>query len=129
MSRALLGGRLGLSAGAARVWWPGLTLDSAPSEHPLVSLIDYEDKPNMLAEFERAFDLSRPAVRQEINLIEDARALLSHELATETEKTRALKTQLNKVIARAEAAEARNADLTQQLKRRAVSADRGQDEH
>lgn len=126
--RELLGGDLGLPVGAARVWWPGLLLRSDPRDHPLVSRIDDEDEPEMLAEFARQFHLSRPVVRQEINLIEDARALLDYELATEKQHTRDLKIQLHNAIARAESAEARITTVTRQLEQLTESADRGQDE-
>lgn len=31
-----LGPRLGLGAGASRIWWPGLSTSSRPSDHPLI---------------------------------------------------------------------------------------------
>jgi len=101
----LLGRRLALPAGAARVWWPGLTLRSDPFEHPLLFPLDDERELDLLAEFARRFELSRPLVRREIRLIEDARALLEHELAKEREQGRNLKVARHEALTRAEAAE------------------------
>jgi hypothetical protein len=101
-----LGRGLALLPGAVRVWWPGLTVGSDPADHPLVMRIDDEDDAEMLAEFRRRFDLSRPAIRREIREIEDLRALLERELRQERRKNGNLKIELRKMRARAEAAEA-----------------------
>jgi hypothetical protein len=74
-----LGQRLALTAGGVRVWWPGLVLRGDPGEHPLVLALDGEPQADVLAEFERQFNLSRPTVRGEIRLIEDARRLAEYE--------------------------------------------------
>ncbi len=64
--QGMLGRRLALPAGSVRVWWPGLTAPSDPTAHPLVLALDCESQSDMLAEFARLFDLSRPVVRREI---------------------------------------------------------------
>jgi hypothetical protein len=89
--QGMLGQRLALSAGGARVWWPGLSVRSDPGEHPLVLALDGESRADTLAEFARQFDLNRPVVRAEIRLIEDARRLAEHELSQALEENRALK--------------------------------------
>ncbi len=73
------GRRLSPAAGAARIWWPGFNLGSDPGEHPLVQRLEGESDESALEEFARCFDLSRPRVRREIELIEDARALAERE--------------------------------------------------
>lgn len=105
----LLGRELALPAGAARVWWPGMTARSDPRDHPLVSRLDDEAEADMLAEFARQFDLSRPLVRVEIKLIEDARGLLEHELAQAREENRNLNIERHEALARAQTAETREA--------------------
>jgi hypothetical protein len=103
--REVLGRRLALPAGAARIWWPGLRGDSDPGEHPLVlSLADEPERP-MLAEFARQFHLSHPLVRREIELIEDLRALAEHELAQAREQNRSMKIERHEALTRAAAAE------------------------
>jgi hypothetical protein len=121
--RELLGGRLFLPAGAARVWWPGLSLHSDPRDHPLVSRADDEEDPEMLAELARSFDLSRPAVRKEIKEIEELHAMLEHELAEERRQHRDLKIERSRALQRAETAEALVAALTEQLEQLIRPAD------
>jgi hypothetical protein len=77
----VLGAKFALPPGAVRVWWPGLLGGSDPGEHPLVLQLDPEPAWGMLGEFARHFDLSRPFVRYEIRLIEDARKAAERELA------------------------------------------------
>ena len=74
-----LGQRLALTVGGVRVWWPGLARRCDPGEHPLVLALDGEPREAVLAEFEREFNLSRPSVRGEFRLIEDARGLAERE--------------------------------------------------
>jgi hypothetical protein len=76
-----LGRALGVAPGMARVFWPGLSCRSDPSDHPLVPVLDGESQDGALAELVRQFNLSRPDVRQEIRLIEDARSVLQDQLA------------------------------------------------
>jgi hypothetical protein len=103
----LLGHELALSADSARIWWPGLAVGSDPGDHPLVVYLDGEPDSSMLEEFARQFDLSRPLVRREIKLIEDARALAEHELAHAREENRNMKIERHDALSRAELAEAR----------------------
>jgi hypothetical protein len=78
--RAVFGHALALSRGAVRIFWPGLSIRSDPADHPLVPILDGEGEGEALGEFARQFDLSRPRVRSEIKLIEDARSVLQSEL-------------------------------------------------
>jgi hypothetical protein len=126
--RGLLGGGLFLAAGGARVWWPGMTLRSDPRDHPFVSRIDDEQEPEMLAQIARSFDLSRPAVRREITVIEELRAMLEHELAEERRENRDLELERQQALQRAETAEALITVLTGQLEQQIASAERGPDE-
>jgi len=70
--RELLGSRLRLDGGAARIWWPGASARCDPADHPVVVALDGEDYPDTLAEFAQEFDLSRPHVRSRVRVIEDA---------------------------------------------------------
>jgi hypothetical protein len=126
--RELLGGRLFLPAGAARVWWPGLSLHSDPRDHPLVLRVDDEEDPDILAELARWFDLSRPVVRREIKEIEELRAMREYELAEEQRQNRDLKFERGKALQRAETAEALVVALTEQLEQLIGHTDPGTDE-
>lgn len=77
--RATLGHALAVSRGAARIFWPDLTVESDGSDHPLIPVLEGESEEDALAEFARQFDLSRPKVRREIRLIEDLRSALQDE--------------------------------------------------
>ena len=61
--QGLIGQRLALPAGSARVWWPALARSCDPAAHPLVLALDSGSEARMLEEFARQFDLSRPLVR------------------------------------------------------------------
>jgi hypothetical protein len=88
--RATLGAALALDRGAARVWWPGAGLRCDPADHPLVLALEDEPRATTLEEFALQFDLSRPRVREQIRLIEDARAFVEHELAGAREQSHKL---------------------------------------
>jgi hypothetical protein len=79
--RRTVGPRLALASGMARIFWPELTLQSDPFDHPLVTILDVELTESALAEFAAQFDLSRPHIRREINMLEALRATLSRENA------------------------------------------------
>jgi len=104
--RRALGQALTLPVGAARVWWPGLSVGSDPSEHPLVVELDGEPDQHMLGEFARRFDLSRPRVLEEIRQIEDVRRLAEDELAKARQQNRDLQIERREAHTRAETAEA-----------------------
>jgi hypothetical protein len=112
--RDRLGRRLALVPSAARIWWPGLSTRSDPGDHPLVLQLDGESRSETLAELARQFDLSRPHVRRELKLIEDARALAEHRLAQiveqdqrTAERLRDAHRERHREATRAQAAEAR----------------------
>jgi riboflavin biosynthesis pyrimidine reductase len=73
--------KLGLMPGAARIWWPELSQRSDPHDHPLVLSLEGERRSELLAELARQFDLSRPHIRRELKLSEDARAFAEHQLS------------------------------------------------
>lgn len=114
----VVGSRLRLDRGCARVWWPGASADGDPGDHPTVVALEGEDYLDTLAEFALEFDLSRPVVRERVNLIEDARAFLEHEIARVVEESRRMHERLrdaqiecHEIRMRAEAAEAKLAAL------------------
>jgi hypothetical protein len=139
----LLGSNLALPAGAARIWWPELAFDSDPLEHPVVLQLEDEPEAEMLTEFVRCFELTRPVVRRAIKLIEDSRALLEHELKqarnrqhTTDELLRDTQVERHKQTTRAENAEARltraerERDALRSSTKRAPEKDTGlDDEH
>lgn len=79
--REMIGPRMALDRGAVRIWWPGATRHSRPAEHPSVAPLAGERDGDTLEELARQFDLSRPRVRRHVALIDDARALVEHDLA------------------------------------------------
>ncbi len=116
-----LGRKLALMPGSARIWWPELSTRSDPGDHPLVLALEGESRTDVLAEFARQFDLSRPHVRRELRLIEDARALAEHRLSETiaqdqrtAERLRDAHRERHREATRAQAAEAR---LDEALKR------------
>ncbi len=86
--RELLGARLALGRGAARIWWPGAGARCDPADHPTVLALEDEPRRATLEELARQFELSRPCVRAQIRLIEDARAFLENELTRAREQNR-----------------------------------------
>jgi hypothetical protein len=110
----VLGRQLAPAAGAARIWWPGLSTRSDPEDHPLVLRLEDESDESALEEFVRCFDLSRPRVRREIQLIEDARALAEHERDQAVDRVYEVeelllqaRTECREAVSRAETAEER----------------------
>jgi hypothetical protein len=106
----LLGRVIALPAGGVRVWWPGLSVQSVARDHPFVLAHDCETPASVLEEFAKAFDLSRPRVREEIRVIEGLHRIAERER--------------DEAIRRAEAAEARLRDARPQPQ----DTKRGQDE-
>ena len=101
----VLGRRLALPAAGVRTWWPGLTTRSDPGAHPFVLALDSESQTDMLTEFARQFHLSRPLVREEITLIEGARALAEYELSQAREQNRSMQLERDRALTRAQQAE------------------------
>jgi hypothetical protein len=86
--RQMLGGRLAIDRGMARIWWPGAGARCDATDHPAVLALEDEPYQLTLGEFALRFDLTRPRVRGQIRLIEDARAFLEHELGRAREQNR-----------------------------------------
>ncbi len=86
--RELLGRELAIGPGMARIWWPGAGPGCVAGDHPTVLVLEGEPSEVTLEELALQYDLSRPRVRGEIRLIEDARAFLECELATAREQNR-----------------------------------------
>jgi hypothetical protein len=116
--RKLLGSRLCLDAGSIRVWWPGARLGCDPAWHPHVVGLGDEDHLDTLEHFAHEYHLSRPLVRAHVSVIEDARALLEHEMVRLEdyncrihERLRDVHIECHALRIRAETAEARSAML------------------
>jgi hypothetical protein len=77
----VLGRRLAVPRGSARICWPGFSTRSDPADHPLVQRLDGESDQEILEEFATQFDLSRPRVRRELKASEDLRVVAEYELA------------------------------------------------
>jgi hypothetical protein len=110
--REMLGPRLAIERGVARIWWPGASARCDPADHPAVLALEGEPNWVTLEEFAHQFDLTRPRVRAQIRLIEDTRAFLEHELArarardhTVHERLRDAQIECHRLRTRAEAAE------------------------
>jgi hypothetical protein len=121
--QGMLGHQLALPPGGARIWWPGLSTCGDPAAHPLVLALDSESQADMLAEFARRFELSRPLVRGEIAQIEDARRLAEDELAQAREQSNAFTIERELALTRARQAERDLRDATQRL--RELDGERG----
>lgn len=115
-----LGCALALPAGGVRVWWPGLSVDSNAGDHPVLLALDGEPQAQVLAEFARGFDLSRPRVRGEIRLIEDLRRLAERELSLAWEENRNMKIECHEALIRAEEAETSLRDAKRQLEQKGL---------
>jgi cell division septum initiation protein DivIVA len=113
--QVMLGRRLALPAGSARVWWPGMSTRSDPAAHPLVLALDSESQAHMLAELSRVFHLSLPLVCSEIRLIEDARGLAEHELSQARQQNREITIERDQALTRAQQAERALRAATQRL--------------
>lgn len=118
--REILGPRLRLDTGTLRIWWPGAAVRCDPSDHPVVVGLEDEDYLDTLGEFAHAFDLSRPHVRSQVRMIEDARAFLEHEILRVQEYNRRIHERLrdaqiecHRLRTRAELAEERVVALKQ----------------
>ncbi len=110
--REILGRRLAIDRGVVRTWWPGASARCDPADHPAVLALDGEPSRATLEEFAHEFDLTRPRVRAQIRLIEDARAFLEHELTRAREqdhkvheRLRDAQIECHRLRTRAEAAE------------------------
>jgi hypothetical protein len=111
--REMLGRRLAIDRGVVRIWWPGAGARCDAADHPAVLALEGEPRRVTLEEFAHQFDLTRPRVRAQISLIEDARAFLEHELGRAQEQNRRVHERLrdaqiecHALRTRAEAAEA-----------------------
>jgi hypothetical protein len=116
--RKLLGAALRLDAGSVRIWWPHARPGCDPDSHPRVIGLPDEDYTDTLAHFAHEYHLSHPLVRTHVSVIEDARALLAHEMVRVedyncriNERLRDAHIECHMLRARAEAAEARAAAL------------------
>jgi hypothetical protein len=110
----MIGPRLRTERAAVRIWWPGASVRCDPVNHPLVVALEGERPEDTLEEFTEQFHLSRPRVRREIMLMEDARAFLEREFDGMQQRNRELHERLrdtqvecHRLRTRAERAEAR----------------------
>ena len=84
-----LGPRLALRQESARVWWPGFTTDSDTGDHPLLLAMDSGSSEEFLKQFARAFYLTRPLVKAEMDLVRDMAKVDDLELARARRRTEA----------------------------------------
>jgi hypothetical protein len=85
---------LRLDGGAVRIFWPGVSERASPEDHPLVPELVDEREWNLLAEFQRRFDLSRPTVRPEIRLLNETLTVTERELKLARNRVASLDEQL-----------------------------------
>lgn len=120
-----LGRRLALTEGTVRVWWPRPSRDSGRGDHPIVEALIDVGKAEMLAEFSRVFDLSRPYVRKHILQAEELRRFAQDGEATARRELGEARAQLEAVVrerekhaSRAHEAETRANALARELAER-----------
>lgn len=94
--RTRLGKQLALARGMTRIYWPNLSVQSDPYDHPIIPTLADEPIENTLEEFARQFDLSRPYVRQHLKLIEDHRAVVQEQVASREMELRKRDNELRK---------------------------------
>jgi hypothetical protein len=95
--REMLGPELAIQLGTVRIWWPTVGERVDPGEHPAVAALEGEPRHILVEELASQFDLSRPRVRAQIRLIEDARAFVEYELTRAVEQNRRMHEQLRDV--------------------------------
>ena len=115
--REMLGPELAIARGTTRIWWPAAGERLDPGDHPAVVALEGEPRDLVIEELADQFDLSRPRVRAQIRLIEDARTFVECELTRAIEQSRNVHERLrdaqiesHELRMRAEAAEASLAD-------------------
>jgi hypothetical protein len=117
--RRILGLALMVERGTLRIYWPGLSLRSDPFSHPLIPVLADEPLELSLQELKRGFELTRPYVRGEIKLIEDARTVLQEEVEELKGDLKAMATQLRNASEQRHGAPPRAEAGEQQLRGRA----------
>jgi hypothetical protein len=85
---------LRLDGGTVRIYWPGVSERASPEDHPLVPELVDEHEWDLLAEFHRRFDLSRPTVRPEIRLLNDTLTINESQLKLARNRVASLEEQL-----------------------------------
>ncbi len=65
-----VGAALAVGGGSARIWWPGVTPESDPADHPLVPYVADEEPTARLERFVKTYELSRPTVRRYLRPIQ-----------------------------------------------------------
>lgn len=115
--REMLGPELAIERGMVRIWWPAAGERLDPGDHPAVTALEGEPHHLLVEELANQFDLSRPRVRAQVRLIEDARAFVECELTRAVEQNRSdherlrdAQIECHELRMRAEAAEASLAD-------------------
>ncbi len=109
-----LGPRLAVDSGNARIFWPGVSRDSDPADHPLVAVGASSDR-DPADRLISALELSRPNVKGHVALTQQRLQTTEHQLAENVRQLRRSRAESDAVLARAEAAEASLATAEQQL--------------
>jgi hypothetical protein len=89
--RTRLGGPLALARGMTRIYWPNLSVQSDPLDHPVIPTLADEPVESTLGELARQFNLSRP---------NDHRSVLQAQIATREKELRNTRAELASVTTR-----------------------------
>ncbi|HTU79393.1 MAG TPA: hypothetical protein VMF09_11590 [Solirubrobacteraceae bacterium] len=105
-----LGAQLGVSAGAARIYWPGLDRRGDPAEHPLVAC----EGGNGVARLVEALNLSRPEVRGHLEYTNGRMQNARQRASETTRELRETRAERDAALQRAKSAEAALGELQRQ---------------
>lgn len=105
-----LGEQLGVSGGAARIYWPGLRRRDDPAEHPLVTC----EGGNGVARLVEALNLSRPEVRGHLEHTEDRMQNARQRASETTRELRQTRAERDAALQCAQSAEVALGELQRQ---------------
>lgn len=107
--------QLAVHDGDARIFWPGVSRDSDPTEHPLVPAHSATDKRAPADRLIAALDLSRPSVRGHVAVTHKRLQTVEQRAADRLRELHEARCELDMALARAEVAEAQLATLERRL--------------
>lgn len=110
-----LGPQLAVRGGDARIYWPGVSHESDPAEHPLVPAHSNSDRRDPSDRLMAALDLSRPGVRGHVAVTQERLEAAEQRAADTLRELRESRAECATEVARAKAAEAELADAQQKL--------------
>ncbi|MBA3808524.1 MAG: hypothetical protein H0X28_09060 [Solirubrobacterales bacterium] len=110
-----LGQQLAVDGGDARIFWPGVSQDSDPAEHPLIAAHIDADRRSPAERLAEALELSRPGVSGHVAAMQERLQAAEQRAADTLSQLRDSRTDCREAITRAETLEASLAVAEQQL--------------